>query len=388
LCAIVAIGVGSGMAAFRQHSENGNAARANVQRVQKRAVPVMTATATKSTMPVIIRGLGTVAAYNTVAVKSRIVGNVVGINFKEGQEVKTGDVLVQLDVRPYQAALDQANANLTKDQANLSNARADLARSSDLLKRSFATEQQVATQKATVAEDEAIINGDKAGIDAAKLNVEYATIRSPIDGITGIKQVDFGNLVQANTETLVVVTQIKPIYVVFPIPETDIPRVREAMSKGKLRALAYDPADQKRIAEGHLDLVDNQVDQTTGTVRLKAEFPNTDEALWPGQFVNAHLVVETVKDGITVPSAAVQMGPNGSFVYVVKPDNTVEARPIVVTQTENNMSLVASGLKLGEMVVTVGQSRLAPGATVVVSNNTQGVASAAEPAPSGGVVTQ
>ncbi|MEP9370688.1 efflux RND transporter periplasmic adaptor subunit [Mesorhizobium sp. KR1-2] len=172
-----------------------------------------------------------------------------------------------------------------------------------------------------------------------------------LDGVTGIKQVDFGNLVRANTETLVIVTQIKPLYVVFPIPETDIPRVREAMSKGKLRVQAYDPADQKQIAEGHLNLVDNQVDQTTGTVRLKAEFPNTDEALWPGQFVNAHLVVETVKNGITVPSAAVQTGPNGSFVYVVKPDNTVEARPIVVTQTENNMSLIASGLKLGESVV-------------------------------------
>ena len=376
------------MAAIRQHSDNGNPASADAQRVQKRGVPVMTATASKSSVPVIIRGLGTATAYDTVAVKSRIVGNVVGINFREGQEVKTGDVLVQLDVRPYQAALDQANANLAKDQAHLSNARADLARFSNLLKRSFATEQQVATQKATVAEDEASINGDKAGIDAAKLNVEYATIRSPIDGITGIKHVDFGNLVQANTETLVIVTQIKPIYVVFPIPETDIPRVREAMGRGKLTVLAYDAADQKQIAKGHLYLVDNQVDQTTGTVRLKGEFPNADEALWPGQFVNAHLVLETVKNGVTVPSAAVQTGPNGSFVYVVKPDNTVEPRPIAVTQTENNLSLVASGLKLGEMVVTIGQSRLAPGATVVVSNNTQGVASAAEPAPSGGVAAQ
>lgn len=387
-CAIVAIGMGSGMAAFRHHSQNGNAASAAVQRAQQHAVPVMAATAGASNMPVIIRGLGTVTAFNTVSVKSRIVGNVVGINFKEGQEVKAGDVLVQLDVRPYQAVLDEAQATLVKDQANLANARTDLTRYSDLLKHSFAPEQQVATQKATVVEDEASVNNDKAMIDAAKLNVEYATIRSPIDGITGIRQVDFGNLVQANTETLVVVTQIKPIYVVFPIPETDISRVREAMSAGKLPVLAYDPADKKQIAQGHLNLVDNQVDQATGTVKLKAEFPNTDEALWPGQFVNAHLVVETVKNGITVPSSAVQTGPNGSFVYVVKPDNKVEIRPIVVTQTENNMSLIASGLKLGESVVTVGQSQLSPGATVVVSNNTQGPTSAAEPGPSAGVVTQ
>lgn len=386
-CAVVAIGLCAGLAAFHHHSQNGNAASAaTAQRTQKSAVPVMTATVGTSSMPVIIRGLGTVTAFNTVSVKSRIVGNVVDINFKEGQEVKAGDLLVQLDVRPYQAVLDQATASLAKDQANLANAKTDLVRYSDLLKHSFAPEQQVATQKATVVEDEASVNSDKAMIDAAKLNVEYAAIRSPIDGITGIRQVDFGNLVQANNETLVVVTQIKPIYVVFPIPEEDIPRVREAMGKGKLKVLAYDAADQKQIAQGHLDLVDNQVDQTTGTVKLKAEFPNTDEALWPGQFVNAHLIVETVEDGITVSAAAVQTGSKGDFTYVVKPDNTVEARPITVIQTENNTSLIGSGLKAGEQVVTVGQSRLSPGATVVISNDGDGVAAAAPSSLAGPVV--
>ena len=379
-CTVIALGAGAAIIAFH-HSRQGTAA-ATLTPAALSAVPVMTATATTANMPVIIRGLGVVTAFNTVSIKSRVIGNVIKINFREGQEVKTGDLLVQLDARPFQAVLDQANASLARDQANLANAQTDLARYTELLKHNNAPEQQVATQQATVAADEAIINSDKAVIDAARLNVEYASIRSPIDGITGIRQVDLGNLVQANSETLVVVTQIKPIYVVFPVPEADIPRVRSAMGKSKLQVLAYDAADQKQIAQGVLDLVDNQVDQTTGTVKLKAEFANADEALWPGQFINAHLVVETVTNGVTVPSAAVQTGPNGRFAYVVKQDSTVEARPVTVTQTESNVSLLGSGLQAGENVVTVGQSKLSPGAKVVVSNNAN-VVPAAGPSPSG-----
>ncbi|WP_245444947.1 efflux RND transporter periplasmic adaptor subunit [Pseudaminobacter soli (ex Li et al. 2025)] len=387
-CAAAIVGVSVGFVAFHNNTmRGGSSATTAAARTAPAPVPVMTVTAGTKNTPVIIRGLGAVTAYNTVDVKSRVEGNVVNVNFKEGQEVKPGDLLIQLDVRPFQAALDQAQASLAKDQANLVNAQKDLVRYSDLLKRSFAPEQQVATQKATVAADEAIIAGDKAMIDATKLNVEYASIRSPIDGITGIRQIDLGNLVQANSGTLVVVTQIKPIYVVFTIPETDIPRVRSAMSKGKLTVLAYDPADQKQIAQGTLELVDNQVDQASGTVKLKARFPNKDEALWPGQFVNAHLVVETVENGITVSSAAVQTGPKGTFVYVVKPDDTVEVRPVTVTQTEDNVSLIGSGLTEGEQVVTVGQSRLTPGAAVAIANNNTGIASAT-PAEPGGVATQ
>jgi multidrug efflux system membrane fusion protein len=377
-CAVAALGAGAVVMAF--HSRHGTSAPA-AGAVQTSAVPVVIETVSTADMPVIIRGLGTVAAFNTVSVKSRVVGNVIKINFREGQEVKNGDLLVQLDARPFQAVLDQANASLAKDQANLTNAQADLARYSELLKHFNAPEQQVATQQATVTADEAIINSDKGVIDAAKLNVEYASIHSPIDGITGIKQVDLGNLVQANSETLVVVTQIKPIYVVFPIPEVDIPRVRGAMRKGKLQVLAYDASDQKQIAQGFLDLVDNQVDQASGTVKLKAEFPNADEVLWPGQFVNAHLVVETVTNGVTVSSAAVQIGMSGRFVYVVKQNNTVEVRPVTVTQTETNVSLISSGLQVGEKVVTAGQSKLSPGATVVISTDGNNVAAAA-PAPS------
>ena len=378
-CVVAALGAGAAIMAFH-HSRHGTSAPA-AGVAQTSAVPVLTGTASTADMPVIIRGLGTVTAFNTVSVKSRVVGNVIKINFREGQEVKTGDLLVQLDARPFQAALDQANASLARDQANLTNAQADLARFTELLTHHNAPEQQVATQQATVAADEAIINSDKAVIDAAQLNVDYASIRSPLDGITGIKQVDLGNLVQANSETLVVVTQIKPIYVVFPIPEVDIPRVRSAMGKSKLQVLAYDAADQKQIAQGFLELVDNQVDQASGTVKLKAEFPNADEALWPGQFVNAHLVVETVTNGVTVSSAAVQTGTSGRFVYVVKQNNTVEVRPVTVTQTENNVSLISSGLQVGERVVTAGQSKLSPGATVVISPDGNNVAAVA-PAPS------
>jgi membrane fusion protein, multidrug efflux system len=378
-CVVAALGAGAAIMAFH-HSRHGTSTPA-AGVAQTSAVPVVTETVSTADIPVIIRGLGTVAAFNTVSVKSRVVGNVIKINFREGQEVKTGDLLVQLDARPFQAVLDQANASLARDQANLTNAQTDLARYAELLKHFNAPEQQVATQQATVTADEAIVNNDKAVIDAAKLNVDYASIHSPIDGITGIKQVDLGNLVQANSETLVVVTQIKPIYVVFPIPEVDIPRVRRAMGKSKLQVLAYDAADQKPIAQGFLDLVDNQVDQASGTVKLKAEFPNADEALWPGQFVNAHLVVETVTNGITVSSAAVQTGTSGRFVYVVKQNNTVEVRPVIVTQTESNVSLISSGLQVGEKVVTAGQSKLSPGATVVISTDGDDVAAAA-PAPS------
>lgn len=365
MCAVLAIGSGAATLIYRHHASQ-TAGNARSGGPPGGAVPVMTATATAEDVPIILRGLGTVTSFNTVPVKSRVEGQITEINFKEGQEIKADDLLVQLDARPFQATLDQANAALAKDQAALANAQEDLARYAKLLTQSFAPEQQYATQKALVAQDQATVKSDQAAIDAAKLNVEYASIHSPIDGITGIRQVDLGNLVQANSQTLVVVTQIKPIYVIFPLPEAEITRVRNAMAQQKLQVQAFDAADDKQISQGVLDLVDNQVDQTTGTVKLKAEFANADERLWPGQFVNAHLVLEEVKDGVTVPVAAVQVGPNGHFVYVVRGDNTVEMRPITVAQTENNKSLVGTGLKAGEQVITGGQFKVTPGAKVMV----------------------
>lgn len=332
------------------------------------AIPVRTAVAEAHDVPIILRGLGQVVAFNSVAVKSRVEGNITEINFQEGQTVKTGDLLIQIDPRPYQAALNEAQATLAKDQAALANARVDLQRYSKLLTQHFTPEQQYATQQALVAQDEATVQNDQAKISAAALNVEYASIKSPIDGVTGIRQVDLGNLVQSNSSTLVTVTQMKPIYVVFTLPEADIRRIREAMDKGPLAVQAFSQSDQKELAEGLLNLIDNAVDPTTGMVKLKAQFSNEKKVLWPGEFVNAHLVLEVVKNGVTVPTTAVQIGPNGNYTYVVTPDSTVQMRPITITQTETNMALVGSGLKAGERVVTAGQISLRPGAKVQIAD--------------------
>jgi membrane fusion protein, multidrug efflux system len=365
-CAGAVIVVGSFFLAF--HSQDAKTPRSAAGGGNS-PVPVLAALAAVEDVPIILRGLGAVTAFNTVAVKSRVEGNITRIHFSEGQAVKAGDLLIELDARPFQAMLDQANAALARDQASLANAQVDLERDAQLLQHHNVPEQQYTTQKTTVAQDEATIKNDQAAIDAAKLNVEYASIRSPIDGVVGIRQVDVGNLVQANSQTLVVITQIKPIYVVFSLPEADIPRIRTTMAAGELTVQAYDQADQKQISHGVLKLIDNQVDQATGTVKLKAEFDNSDEALWPGQFVNAHLVLDVVHDGVTVPAAAVQTGPKGRFIYVVRSDNTVDLRTVTVTQTENNRSLIAAGVSAGERVVTAGWFRLTPGAKVTVSED-------------------
>jgi multidrug efflux system membrane fusion protein len=370
-CAAAIVVVGSFFFVF--HPQEANAPRSTVGGGNS-PVPVLAALAAVEDVPIILRGLGAVTAFNTVAVRSRVEGNITRIHFSEGQEVKAGDLLIELDARPFQAALDQANAALARDQASLANAQTDLERDVQLLQHHNVPEQQYTTQKATVAQAEATIKNDQAAVDAAKLNVEYASIRSPIDGIVGIRQVDVGNLVQANSQTLVVITQTKPIYVIFSLPEADIPRIRTAMADGELTVQAYDQADQKQISQGALKLIDNQVDQATGTVKLKAEFHNSDEALWPGQFVNAHLVLDVVHNGVTVPAAAVQTGPKGRFVYVVRSDKTVDLRTVTVTQTENNRSLIGAGVSAGELVVTAGWFRLTPGAKVTVSvdNNPDG----------------
>lgn len=343
--------------------------------------PVTVALAQARDVPIILRGLGTVVAYNSVAVHSRVTGNIVKVDFHQGQYVHTGDVLFELDPRPFQAALDQANAVLARDQASLTNAQADLQRYATLLKKSFTPEQQYATQKATVAQDAANIKNDQAQIETAKLNLDYATLRSPINGITGIKLIDIGNLVQANgTQTLVNVTQIKPIYVQFSLAETHIPEIRKAMAAGKPEVLAFDGTDQHQISEGTLDLIDNSVDQTTGMISARATFTNTDDALWPGQFVNAHLVLKTVHNGITIPQAAIQPGPNGNYVYVVNGNNTVAMHPVKVLQVERDIALVDSGVRAGDKVVMLGQSRLEPGAKVEIKKqeNVSAVAEASK----------
>lgn len=334
-----------------------------------RVIPVTVAAAALADVPIVLRGLGTVAAYNTVNIQSRVVGNIEKINFHEGQKVQNGEVLVEIDPRPYQAVYDQATATLARDEANLASARNDLARYAKLQSKNFVSKMQYTDQMAVVAADEATIKVDQASVKAAKLNLDYCSITSPIDGITGIRQIDLGNLVQANSQTLVVVTQIEPIYVIFTLPETETLRVRQAMQSGPLTVLAYDASDTKEIAHGVLKLVDNEINQTTGTVKLKALFANTDALLWPGQFVNAHLIVQIVKNGVVAPSVAVQTGPKGRYVFIVGDNGLVEMRAVIVRQTEHGISLIGSGLQKGERVVTSGYSQLTPGARVIVKDS-------------------
>ena len=330
------------------------------------------ATAAKSAdMPIVLRGIGTVQASNTVTVKSRVDGNIVKIGFRQGQFVHKGDLLVQIDPRPFQAQLEQAEANKARDAANLDNAQRNLARYAALLPAQLAvSRQQYDAQKSLVDQLAATVKADQAQIDAARLNLAYATITSPIDGVTGLRLVDIGNLVQASSATpLVVVTQVEPIYVTFTAPERDLGRIRQAMARHPLAVLAFNGEDDKELAQGRLEVINNTVDQSTGTVILRAQFVNNDAALWPGQFVNAHLVLATVK-GVIVPLAAVQASPNGSFVYVIGSDSRVEPRPVTVVETVSGTALIGKGLKPGEQVVTAGQFKLAPGARV-----------AAQPAP-------
>lgn len=345
------------------------------------AVPVFATAAKAEDVRIILRGIGSVQASNTVSVKSRVDGNIVQVAYKEGQDIKAGQLLVQLDPRPYQAALDQAKGTLAKDQATLANSQLNFARSAALVGGNLAvTRQQYDNDKATVAANQATVQSDQAAIEAAQVNLDYTAIRSPIDGRTGQRQVDIGNLVQANSATtLVTVTQMKPIYVTFSVAGTALTRIREQMARHPLAVAAFDAADQKQVAEGQLTLVDNQVNATTGMVTLKATFGNDNEILWPGAFINAHLILDTVENGVTVPSAAVQMGPAGAFVFLIKNDSTVEPQPVTVTQIENNTALIAKGLQTGDKIVTSGQNRLYPGSKVAVQQGQPGEMNASQP---------
>jgi membrane fusion protein, multidrug efflux system len=346
------------------------------------AVPVLASTATAENVPIIVRGIGSVQAYNTVTVRSRVDGNIVKVGFAEGQYVHSGDLLFEIDPRPYQAQLEQAQANKAKDEANLENAKLNLARYARLLPTQLATtRQQYDTQKALVDQLTATVEADQAQIDAGKLNVAYCAVTSPIDGITGLRLVDIGNLVQASAATpLVVLTQIKPIFVTFTVPERDLDRIRRAMAEHPLPVLAFNGDDNRQLSAGVLKVVNNEVAQNTGTVTLKAEFGNADAALWPGEFVNAHLVLRVVEHGITVPSAAVLMGPSGPFVYRITTNATVEPIKVAIIQVENGRALVSGqGLAAGQQVVASGQAELAPGVKVAVKPGKIGEMNAREP---------
>jgi membrane fusion protein, multidrug efflux system len=333
------------------------------------AIPVSVATAERRNVPIYLTGLGTVQAFNTVTVKTRVDGELVKVAFTEGQDVKAGDLLAQIDPRPFQAAYDQAVAKKVQDEANLANAKLDLQRFSDLATRNFAPTQQVDTQRATVAQLEAQIRGDQAAIDSAQTQLDYTTIKSPLSGRTGIRLVDQGNIVHATDATgLVVVTQLQPISVIFTLPESELPSVQLALKSGPVRIFAMDRDSDQQLAEGTIAVLDNQIAQTTGTLRIKGTFPNKDGALWPGEFLNIRLLARTAPNVVTVPSSALQRGPNGYYAYVVKPDSTVETRTLKVGQISDGVVIVDDGVAAGEKVVTAGQYRLQPGARVEVNS--------------------
>lgn len=329
-------------------------------------VPATAGIVVAADVPVILRGLGTVQAYNTVAVKSRVDGQIVRLDFKEGQEVKEGAVLFQIDPRPYQAALDQALATLEKDKANLANAQLNFARDERLIGNRLAiSQQQYDTDKATVAADQATLDSDEAQVEAARLNLSYCTIASPIDGRLGARLVDNGNLVRAaGNATLVNITQIKPIFVSFTLPQNTLDEVRRQQESEPLAVDAVADDNETTLAEGKLTLIDNMVDPTTGTIHLKARFDNQDERLWPGEFVNVRVVLSVRRQVPTVPAQTVLEGANGHFVYVIKPDSTVERRAVEIAAVQDGKAVIAKGLEPGERVVIEGQYRLDNGARI------------------------
>jgi membrane fusion protein, multidrug efflux system len=329
------------------------------------AIPVTAGTVVAKDVPVFLNGIGTVQAYNMVSVKTRVDGQIVKVDFKEGEEVKEGDPLFQIDPRPYQASLEQAQAAKQKDEAQLAGAKLDLERYSKLLGTGYQTRQSYDQQTATVAQLQAALKGDQAQIDNAQLNLGYADIRSPINGRLGARLVDKGNLVHANDNTaLVTITELKPIFVSFTLPQDTLDELRQEQQKSPLVVRAYTGDGNTLLSEGRLTLIDNSIDQTTGTIHLKARFDNLDERLWPGQFVSLRVILRVRPNVATVPSETIEAGPNGSYAYIIKPDNTVERRAVEVASVQDGIAVVTKGLTLGERVVVDGQFRLTEGAHV------------------------
>ena len=353
---------------FIWHGHSGGARAADHERKGgdgRQSVAVETAVASRSDVPVYLEGLGTVQAFYTVTVTARVDGELQRVAFVEGQTLKKGDLIAQIDPRPFQAALDQAIAVHAKDVAQLASAKADLDRYMQLAPQNLASKQTLDSQHALVAQLEAQIKGDQANIDNARTQLSYTRITSPIDGKTGIRRVDPGNNVHAtDTNGIVVVTQVQPISTIFTLPEEALPTINRALEGGTVTVTAMSRNGKTELDKGTIALVDNQIDQATGTIRVKATFPNPHGALWPGEFVNARVLVQTERNALTIPSAAIQRGPDGMFTYVVKADSTVEARLLKVGNETDTVTVINDGLKEGEQVVLNNQYRLAPGVHV------------------------
>lgn len=340
-------------------------AAAQARNAQPAAISVAVAAVQKRDIPYYITGLGSVLAYNTVTVKTRVDGQIMRVNFKEGQFVKEGDVLVEIDPRPFQVALEQAQGQLAKDIASQNDAKIDLNRYTQLWQEGVIPRQQLDTQQATVGQFDGAIQADKAAIDTQKLQLTYAKVTAPISGRVGLRLVDPGNIVHATDTTgMIVITQIQPITVVFTIPEDNLPEVTAQTKKGQLNVDAYSRDDKIKLATGKLLTIDNQIDQTTGTIKLKAVFDNKDASLWPNQFVNIRLFLTVKKDADVVSSATLQRGTQGTFVYVVDQNSQAQVRDVAVDFIEGNIAVIKQGLNPGEQVVVEGQDKLQGGAKV------------------------
>ena len=353
-----------GLWGWRHHAraaQNSSAAgRAGLQ-----PVPVVAGRVAQKDVPIYLDGLGTVRAFNSVMIRVRVDGELKKVAFTEGQDVKTGDVLAQIDPDPFLAQLEQVEAKKARDEAQLANARLDLQRDADQLAAKIVAQQIYDTQKTLVDQLASQVKADQAAVDSAKVQLNYTTIVSPIDGRTGIRLVDQGNIVHAtDANGLVVVTQLKPISVMFTLPEQTLPAIQKEHAAGDIAVLAVDRDNRTVLGTGTLAVIDNQIDTTTGTIRLKATYPNDDLRLWPGQFVNARLLLTTRKGGLVVPASVVQRGPEGSYAFVIKDDQTVAVQPVKVAQIENGEALIDEGLQPGQEVVVDGQYRLQPGSKV------------------------
>ncbi len=349
-------------------------------------VSVAVASAQKENVPYYLSGLGSVTAFNTVTVKSRVDGELDKVNFKEGQFVKQGDLLAEIDPRPFQVALEQMDGQLFRDQAQLNNARVDFKRYDQLAKEGVIASQQVDTQSATVQQLEGAVRADQAQIDNEKLQLVYCKITAPLSGRVGLRLVDQGNMIHATDPNgLVVITQVQPVAVLFTLPEDNLPEVIQHMKGGELNVEAYSRDDQNKLAGGKLLTVDNQIDPTTGTVRFKAEFENQDLSLWPNQFVNIRLMLAVRQDAIVVPLVAIQNGTQGSYVYTVK-SGKAKMQPVKVGLTQGNIALIATGVSVGDQVVVDGQERLESGTPVEVHDASPNgpAGGAADSAPAGG----
>lgn len=365
-CAGLVTAAAIGTGAYFVHKPQGTTGNAPAAAVTP-AVPVTAAKVWQHDVPIVLEGLGTVTPLNTATIRTQVQGTLESVDFVEGKQVKRGDVLAKIDPRVYEAQVDQAEAALARDQASLNNAKTNLARTQPLASRGFATQQLLDTQDSQVAQSEGTVALDKAALEAAQTQLSFTTITAPFDGVTGIRRIDPGNIVHpTDTTGLVTLTELQPIAVIFTLPSADISRVQQALASGNVSVDAYDAHDTQKLDHGRLMLIDNQVDASTGTVRLKASFPNAGRTLWPGSFVNIHLTIATSHNALTVPLTAVQQGPSGSFVYLVGANNVVTTHNVSAGQSRDGQVLIEQGLAPGETVVTAGQYRLNPGTAVEI----------------------